>query len=74
MQSSYISADVPFRTLRALGGAVKDALLPGAGVNTASMHEGDFLDLFTPNTVTGSSSLIVMRHLIINILVVIRCN
>ena len=56
MQSSYTSADVPFKTLRDLGGAVKDALLPGAGVNTTSMHEGDFLDLFTPDTVTGSSS------------------
>ena len=57
MQSSYTSADVPFKTLRApLGGAVKDALLTDAGVNTASMHEGDFLDLFTPDTVTGSSS------------------
>ena len=56
MQSSYTSADVPFKTLRALGGAVKDALLPGAGVNTASMHEGDFLNLISSDSVTGSSS------------------
>ena len=54
MQRSYSSADVPFTTLRALGSAVnlKDAVLPGAGVNAASMHEGDFLNLFSPDTVT----------------------
>ena len=52
MQLSCSSADVPFTTLRALGSAVKDSVLPGAGVNTASMHEGDFLNLFSPDTVT----------------------
>ncbi len=43
MQRSYDAADVPFKTLRALRGAVQEALLPDAGVKTASMHEGDFL-------------------------------
>ena len=45
MQRSYNAADVPFKTLRALGGAVKEALLPDAGVENASMHEGDLLNL-----------------------------
>ncbi len=49
MQRSYNAADVPFKTLRALGGAVQEALIPDAGVETASMHEGDFLNLFSGN-------------------------
>ena len=49
MQRSYNAADVPFKTLRALGGAVKEAVLPDAGVETESMHEGDFLNLFSPD-------------------------
>lgn len=51
MQGSYNAADVPFKTLRSLGGAVQAALLPDASVKTASMHEGDFLNLFSPDKV-----------------------
>ena len=46
MQRSYNATDVPFKTLRALGGAVKEAMLPDAGVETESMHEGDLLNIF----------------------------
>ena len=41
MQRSYNATDVPFKTLRALGGAVKEAVLPGAGVGTAIMFSPD---------------------------------
>ena len=51
MQRSYNATDVPFKTLRALGGAVKEAMLPDAGVETASMQEGDFLNIFSPDKV-----------------------
>jgi hypothetical protein len=40
-QPSYRPADVPFQTLRALGGVVKTAMTPDANVFTASMTEGN---------------------------------
>ena len=63
MQRSYNAADVPFKTLRALGGAVKEALLPDAGVENASMHEGDLLNLLHSSIVIQfNSSCYVVCH------------
>ncbi len=63
MQRSCNAADVPFKTLRALGGAVKEALLPDAGVENASMHAGDLLNLLHSSLLYSS---IVMWHIILD--------
>ena len=47
LQRSYKSADVPYQTLRALGGNVRKAMIPDANIGTASMHEGDATDSLT---------------------------
>jgi hypothetical protein len=47
LQRSYKSADVPYQTLRAMGGNVRKAMIPDANIGTASMHEGDATDSLT---------------------------